>query len=111
MQAHAAPADDPVGVAAESFMRGLVQEEDVGLVFGYLREALAAAAAGREAPPPDRVMQRAEAIQQEAARRGVIAGRVLLDALEQSVRDMVRNIPRAYDTPREPPRPLQRIQY
>src|SRR5438128_1385948 len=89
-QAHAAPAGDPVAAAAESFVRGLVQEEDVALFFGYMREALDAAAAGREPPPPDRLEKRVEAIQKEAVQRGAIAGRVLLDVFEREVRDIVR---------------------
>jgi hypothetical protein len=89
--ARAEHADDPVAAAAGTFVRGLVQEEDVGLFFGYLREALSAAAEGRDAPVPDTLTRRAEEIGERAKQRGVIAGRVLLDALEASVRDIFRD--------------------
>ena len=92
----AAPAyahDDPVGAIAESFLRGLVQERDIGLVFDYLRESLDAAAEGREVPPPERLRQRAEAIGSEAKRRGAVAGHAVLDVIEQSVREIFRNPP------------------
>ncbi|HEV7800867.1 MAG TPA: hypothetical protein VGP15_07305 [Burkholderiales bacterium] len=94
--AHAHEANDPAAAAAESFLQGLVQEEDVGLLFGYLREALAAAAEGRELPPSGKLTQRAEAIGDEAKRRGVIAGGVLLDALELSIREIFRTPPRLH---------------
>jgi hypothetical protein len=91
--AHAGEPDDPFSAAAGAFVRGLVQEEDVGLFFGYLREAFAAAADGRDAPLPEKLTRRAEEIGERAKQRGVLAGRVLLDAIEASVRDMIRDIP------------------
>ena len=94
MPAHAGDVDDPFSAAAGAFVRGLVQEEDVGLFFGYLREALAAAADGREAPVPDKLTRRAEEIGERAKQRGVVAGGMLLDAIEASVREMVRELPR-----------------
>ena len=45
-------AHDPRYPMPESIFGGIVQERDVGLVFGYLREALSAAIEGREAAPP-----------------------------------------------------------
>jgi hypothetical protein len=87
--ARAEHADDPFSAAAGTFVRGLVQEEDVTLFFGYLREALSAAAEGRDAPVPDVLSRRAEEIGERAKQRGIIAGRVLLDAVEASVRDML----------------------
>jgi hypothetical protein len=90
MSAHAAPHDDPLDAIAGSFIQGLVQEQDVGLVFGYLREALDAALDGREAPPPRALTQRAEEIGDEAKRRGAIAGRAVLDAIERSIRDAMK---------------------
>ena len=92
--AHAGDVDDPFAAAAGTFVRGLVQEEDVGLLFGYLREALAAAADGRDAPIPDKLTRRAEEIGERAKQRGVVAGGMLLDAIEASVREMVRELPR-----------------
>ena len=92
--ARAVEPDDPLSVAAGAFMRGLVQEEDVGLFFGYLREAFSAAAEGRDAPVPDVLARRAEEIGERAKQRGVIAGRVLLDAVEASVREIFSDRPR-----------------
>jgi hypothetical protein len=90
MSAHAAPPDDSLETIAGSFIQGLVQEQDVGLVFGYLREALDAAVEGRELPPPQALTERAEAIGEEAKRRGAIAGRAVLDAIERSIRDAMK---------------------
>jgi hypothetical protein len=91
--AHAGDVDDPFSAVAGAFVRGLVQEEDVGLFFGYLREALGAAADGRDAPVPEKLTRRAEEIGERAKQRGVVAGRLLLDAIEASVRDIIRDIP------------------
>ena len=102
--AAAADPGEAVSGAVGGFGRGLVQEQDVGLVFDYARDAFAAALQGREAPPPERLMRRGEAIVEEMKRRGAVAGRVILDALEQSIREGVREAPAA-----TPPRPLQRI--
>ena len=58
----AAEPNEPVSGAMDSLTRGLVQEQDIDLVFGYLREALGAAVQGREAPPPDELRRRADEI-------------------------------------------------
>ena len=79
----------------ESFAYGIVQEQDVALVFDYLRDALGAAIAGREpSPPPEELTRRAEAIGEEVRRRGEIAARALLDAIERSLRGTVPEAPR-----------------
>jgi hypothetical protein len=104
--AHAAELDDAFAGVAESFMRGLVQERDVGLVFDYLREALDAAAEGREPPAADRLAQRAGEIGVEAKRRGVIAGHAVLDAIERAAREIVGGSPRP-----PPTSPMQRSYY
>lgn len=103
----AAHATEPIAkpaADAEPFMRGLVQPADVALVLSYLRDALAAAAEGREAPAPDELTRRAEAIAEDLKRRGVVTGRALVDALERMLGERERA------TPRLPPSsPLQRI--
>jgi hypothetical protein len=68
---------------------GLVQERDVTLVFGYLREALSAAVEGRDVipPPPEELTQRAEVLGDGMKRRGAAVGRALLDAIESAVRE------------------------
>ena len=103
-------ADDPLAAAAESLITGLIQEEDVAIAFGYAREALSAAIEGREAPPPEKLTRRAEAIGEEAKRRGAIAARLMLDALEQSVRELFKE-PRQSSAPLPQSSLLQRIGY
>ena len=93
MAAHAGAASEPPS-PLDAFADGLVQEQDVGLVFDYLRDALGAAVAGREpAPPPDELRQRAQTVAEEMKRRGEIAARALLDAIERSIRENVRSVP------------------
>ena len=65
---------------------GIVQDRDVTVFFDYLREALNAAIEGREPAPPDELQQRAEAMGEEMKRRGAVAARALIDAIEASVR-------------------------
>jgi hypothetical protein len=77
--------------SAESFFGGIIQERDVTLAFDYLRDALKAAMAGREARPPEELTQRAEAIGEELKRRGAEAARGAIDALEEAVRDGMRD--------------------
>ncbi|HZN24637.1 MAG TPA: hypothetical protein VFB75_10450 [Burkholderiales bacterium] len=76
--------------SSDSFLGGIVQERDVGLVFDYLRDALNAAMEGRDAPSPDELTRRAEAIGDEVKRRGAAAARAAIDAIEQSVREAMR---------------------
>jgi len=83
-------AEDSRQPSVSSFLGGIVQERDVDLVFDYLRDALKGAMEGREATPPDELTQRAEAIGGELKRRGAAAARAAIDAIEQSVRDAMR---------------------
>jgi hypothetical protein len=76
--------------APGAIFAGIVQERDVDLVFDYLREALDAAAQGREAPPADAIARRAETIGEELTRRGAAAARVFVDAIEKHVREGLR---------------------
>jgi hypothetical protein len=81
--------------AGSALFGGIVQEKDVGLFFDYLRNALQAAVDGREAQPPEELVQRAEAIGEEVKRRGAAAARAVIDAIEQSVREGMREPGRA----------------
>jgi hypothetical protein len=85
----------------ESFLGGIVQDRDVDLVFNYLRDALKAGMEGRETTPPDELTQRAEAIGDELKRRGAAAARAAIDAIEQTVRDAMRE-PRQLPPPTSP---------
>jgi hypothetical protein len=81
----------PRAPAIDALFGGIVQERDVGLVFDYLREAVRAAVDGREAPqPPDELTRRSEAIGDEMKRRGAAAAQGVLDAIEKSVREAMR---------------------
>jgi hypothetical protein len=86
---------------ANALLGGIVQERDVDLVFDYLRDALKAGMEGREATPPDELTQRAEAIGDELKRRGAAAARAAIDAIEQTVRDAMRE-PRRLPPPTSP---------
>jgi len=100
----AAERDEPRVGVGESHFGGLVEERDVELAFDYLRDAVSAALEGREVRPPDALKQRAEAIAEEMKRRGAAAARAVIDAIEQSVREGLR------DPHRQPPtRSYQRI--
>jgi hypothetical protein len=97
--AQAADGGVPSADIGEAHFGGIVEERDVGLVFDYLRDAVSAALEGRDAPPPDALRQRAEAIGEEMKRRGAAAARAVLDAIEQSVREGMRE-PRRQPTAR-----------
>jgi len=90
--ARAEPSAPPF--APEALFEGLVQESDVTLVFSYLREAFSSALQGREARPPYELHQRGVVIAEELKRHGVIAGKMLLDEIERSVREEMRQRPR-----------------
>ena len=76
--------------ALEGLFAGIVQERDVALFFDYLRDALRAAVAGREARPPEELTRRAEAIGEEVKQRGAAAAEAAIDAIERSVREGMR---------------------
>jgi len=100
MVAAAAPAragerPDPLAqleplLASGELFRGVIREDDVALLFAHLRAALLASAEGREAPVPEAINRRAEAIAAELKARGALAGLLLLTALEASARQAVR---------------------
>ena len=98
--AHAHESDVPI---MGPLLGGIVQEREVGLVFGYLREALDAAMEGREAAPPQELTQRAEVIGEELKRRGAAAARSILDSVEAAVREGMRE-PRSQPLPPQPGR-------
>jgi hypothetical protein len=102
-------AHDPRAPLDGSILGGIVQERDVGLVFGYLREALSAAIEGRDAAPPEELVQRAESMGEELKRRGAAAGRAVIDAIEQAVREGMREIPRSAPPALPPSSVYQRI--
>ena len=72
-------------------LQGVVREEDVSLLFAHLRAALLAASEGREAPLPEELNQRAEAIGAELKARGLLTGLLFLTAFEAFARQAVRD--------------------
>jgi len=71
-------------------LQGVVREEDVSLLFAHLRAALLAAREGREAPAPEELNRRMEAIAAEMKTRGTLAGLLLLTAFEAAARQALR---------------------
>jgi hypothetical protein len=88
----------------DSIFAGLIQEQDVALAMRYLRDALDAALEGREPPPADALIQRGEVIANEVKRRGAASARSVLDAIEDILRESVREEPRL-----PPSSPMRRI--
>lgn len=70
--------------------QGLIQESDVSLFFDYLRSAMAAAIAGREAPAADELQKRAEALGNELKMRGALAAWLLLSVFEEQAKQLLR---------------------
>ena len=100
-----AVAHEPLPPPADYLFGGIVREADIDLAFDYLRESARAAFHGREAPPPDALADRAGQMADEVARRGGIAARIFIDAIEKSIREGMRDLPRQRDfPPRYPPR-------
>ena len=71
-------------------LQGVVREEDVSLLFAHLRAALLASQQGREAPVPEELNRRLEAISGELRARGAIAGLLMLTAFEAAARQALR---------------------
>ncbi len=70
--------------------QGLIQESDVSLFFDYLRSAMAAAIAGREAPAADELQKRAETLANELKIRGALAALLFLSAAEEKAKQLLR---------------------
>ena len=94
----AAGEGDSSRAPADGLFAGIVQERDVALAFDYLRDAVSAAVEGREPPRADELTQRAEAIGEDMKRRGAAAARAVLDAIERSVVEGMREPRRAPPT-------------
>lgn len=71
-------------------LKSVIREDDVLLLFAHLRAALLAAAEGRQAPVPEALNRRAEAIGNELKLRGTLAGLLLLTAFEAAARQAMR---------------------
>ena len=71
-------------------LQGVLREEDVSLLFTHLRAALLASYQGRNAPVPEELNRRMEAISGELKSRGAIAGLLMLTAFEAAARQALR---------------------
>lgn len=107
----AARLDAPLEAMLErgELLSGVVTEQDVALLFAHLKAALLAASTGREAPSVDELNRRAEEIGREFKARGMLAGLLLLNALEARARQLLRDGPPRPSLP--PVRPYTPIQY
>jgi len=76
-----------------ALVRGIVNEDDVTLLFDHVRASILAASQGREAPPPPEAFaRRAEEIAGEVKVRGTAASLILLNAFEGVARQVVRDL-------------------
>jgi hypothetical protein len=75
-----------------ALVRGVVNEDDVTLLFDHVRASILAASQGREAPPPEALGRRAEEIATEVKVRGTAASLILLNAFEGVARQVVRDL-------------------
>ena len=85
--------------ARRAVLGGVVQEKDIALLFDYLRDAVGAASEGRAVVPPEALTRRAQEIGDEMKRHGAAAARALIDAMESSVREGLREPPRPAPAP------------
>jgi hypothetical protein len=74
-----------------AWLQGTVSESDVALLTDYLRAAMLAAAEGREVPPPPEELQkRAERLGSELKARGTLGALLMLSALEEKAKALLR---------------------
>lgn len=103
----AAAPPEPVGVPdPRVLLHALVDEQQVAAVFDYLRNALIAAAEGREGPVPENLRRELDRIDAEVKLRGTLAG-LLLKQLEAEIRQFLRDARPPAGMP-EPTTPYQR---
>lgn len=89
--AHDGRTDFPAAPVPQRLMHGAIQESDVTLLFDYLRDAIRAAAEGRDPPAPPRELEkRAEELGTELKTRGTLAALLLLSTVEKQVSALIR---------------------
>ena len=86
-----APLDIPDVVDPRVLLHALVDEEQVTATFDYLRNALIAAAEGREGPVPELLRRELDRIDADLKLRGTIAGLLMLKSLEAEIRQLLRD--------------------
>lgn len=98
------PRDPFAALEPGLLVHGAIRESDVTLLLDYLRGAILAAAEGREPdPPPQALEKRARELGAELKARGTLAGLLLLNALEEHAKALVREFPPPARRPALPP--------
>ena len=72
-------------------LHSLVNEEQVALMFDYLRNALIAAAEGRQGPVPEILRRELDRIDADVKLRGTLAGLLMLKTLEAEIRQFLKD--------------------
>ncbi len=72
----------------ENILRGQFTEEDVTEIFSIIRSNMA----GKQVEPSERLKKKMEALGQSLQARGALVGMLLLNELEESVKQMVREL-------------------
>src|SRR5688572_24783220 len=75
-------------VNPETLFRGVIREDDVSLLFKHVRESIAASARGEDAPNSEEFNKRTEAMGREMAVRGGVLLGVLLNAFEETAKQV-----------------------
>jgi len=87
-------------ISPRALLGEVVTERDLDLVFAHVKASILAAAVGAEPPPlSDELRQRADAVGKSLRTRGTLAALVLLDALEASTRQRLRELQRQRAAP------------
>ena len=89
-------------ISPQAWLGGRITEADVELLFAYLRASLIASTHGQEVPVPEELKRRAETLGRELRAHGILAGLLLLQALEARAKE-------ALPTPRQDDPPSRRI--
>jgi len=74
----------------ENILRGWFTEEDVTEIFAMIRSDMA----GKQVEPSERLKKKMETLSESLQARGALVGMLLLNELEESVKQMVRELNR-----------------
>ena len=81
-------------ISPRAVLGEVITERDLDLLLAHVKAAILAAAAGSTPPPSDELNRRAEEISKALRTRGTLAALVLLDALEASAKQRLRELQR-----------------
>jgi hypothetical protein len=77
-------------IGPDILLQGVIREEDVSLLFDYLRQSRGAAARGETPQESEAFKRRKEEIKRELGVRGRVLADVLMSAAEQAAKEAVR---------------------